>query len=183
MSAQVQLAFAFGVVFVGLLLLIAIRFPHPTSFQYTVFRIVLAIACAGVAVVLTGFLDIEIPGFLKAGGALAVFVVTYFYSPAALVSDAGWRRLREIWSHLRALDTKNPNMEDVVRAINALNETADLLGQQVGLREPFAREFGQSFCLLFLSLTSPPISVPHHNRSSHELLNPQAHSLASELKC
>ncbi|MGH7773469.1 MAG: hypothetical protein ACREQA_14690, partial [Candidatus Binatia bacterium] len=33
-----------------------------------------------------GFIEIEIPNWLRAGGALAVFVVVYFYNPASLVA-------------------------------------------------------------------------------------------------
>ena len=78
------LAFAFGVVFVVVLLYAAFAVPNPTAFQYTVFRIVLALAAAGVAGFFSGFLNVQISNWLKAGGALAVFVVVYFYAPAAL---------------------------------------------------------------------------------------------------
>jgi hypothetical protein len=77
--------FAFGVIFVITLIVLAIRFPNPTDFQYVVFRIVLALAAAGIAAFIPGFLDVKISTFLKAGGALAVFAVVYFFSPAKLV--------------------------------------------------------------------------------------------------
>lgn len=77
--------FVFGVVFVITLLVLAIRFPHPTPFQYTVFRIVLALAAAGVAAFIPGFLDVRVSTFLTASGAFAVFAVVYFFSPAKLV--------------------------------------------------------------------------------------------------
>lgn len=79
-----HLAFAFGVVFVVVLLVLATLVPNPTPFQYTVFRIVLALAAGGVAAMIPGFLTINVPNFLRAGGALAVFVIVYFYSPAQL---------------------------------------------------------------------------------------------------
>jgi protein O-GlcNAc transferase len=82
--------FAFGVMFVAALLVLAIAFPQPTSFQYDVFRIVLAIACAGVAAVIPGFLAVSMDAkglVIRAGGALAVFVLVYFFSPARLVSS------------------------------------------------------------------------------------------------
>ena len=77
--------FAFGVVFVSILLTLAFLFPNPTPFQYETSRIVLALAAAGVATLLTGFINLEIPKFIKTGGAFAVFVIVYFYSPAELV--------------------------------------------------------------------------------------------------
>jgi len=77
--------FAFGVIFVSVLLLLVFVFPNPTPFQYETTRIILALATASIATLLTGFLTVEIPRFLKAGGAFAVFVIVYFYSPAKLV--------------------------------------------------------------------------------------------------
>jgi hypothetical protein len=78
------LAFVFGVIFVVVLLYAAFAVPNPTAFQYTIFRIVLALAAAGVAGMFSGFLNIQISNWLKAGGALAVFAIVYFYAPAAL---------------------------------------------------------------------------------------------------
>lgn len=83
------LAFGFGVVFVSVLLLIAIMFPNPTVAQYTVFRITLALASAGVAAVVPGFLQVRVSKSVRAGGALAVFVIVYFFSPASLVLSSG----------------------------------------------------------------------------------------------
>lgn len=77
-------AFVFGVVFVLLIMAIALWLPNPTPFQYTVFRIVLALAAAGVAAMLPGFLEVTVKTWIRAGGALAVFVIVYFYSPAGL---------------------------------------------------------------------------------------------------
>ncbi len=83
-SVERLLAFGFGVIFVVVLLILAVKFPNPTPFQYTVFRIVLALAAGGVAAMIPGFLTLEVSKWLRAGGALAVFVVVYFYSPAGL---------------------------------------------------------------------------------------------------
>src|SRR5580693_6576870 len=83
-SVERFLAFGFGVIFVVVLLILAIKYPNPTPFQYTVFRIVLALAAGGVAAMIPGFLSIEVAKWLRAGGALAVFVIVYFYSPAGL---------------------------------------------------------------------------------------------------
>lgn len=85
-------AFVFGVIFVTALLSIAIVFPEPTPFQYQVFRIILALACAGVAAVIPGLLDLRTDSLMglviRAGGALAVFVLVYLVNPAQLVVPA-----------------------------------------------------------------------------------------------
>lgn len=81
------LAIGFGVFFVVALLALAVFFPTPSAFQYTVFRTVLALAAAGVASMIPGFLEIQWGNLVRAGGALGVFVVLYFLSPAQLVSE------------------------------------------------------------------------------------------------
>jgi len=83
-SDEKKLAYIFGVVFVVVLLVIAVFIPSPSAFQYTVFRIVLALAAAGVAAMIPGFLQVQVSTWLRAGGALAIFVIVYFYAPAAL---------------------------------------------------------------------------------------------------
>jgi hypothetical protein len=77
-------AFTFGVIFVTALLVLAVKFPEPTSFQYMVFRIVLALAAGGVGAMIPGFLKVEVKPGIRAGGALAVFVVVFFFNPAKL---------------------------------------------------------------------------------------------------
>jgi hypothetical protein len=81
------LAFACGVGFIIVLLVLALLVKNPTSFQYQVFRIVLALAAGGFAGLVDGFLTISFNKWLKAGGALAVFVIVYFYNPAQLVKS------------------------------------------------------------------------------------------------
>jgi hypothetical protein len=82
-------AFIFGCVFLVVILVIALFRPSPTPFEYTVFRIIIALAAAGVGAILPGFLDVRFKNWLRAGGALALFVVVYFFAPAAMpVSDS-----------------------------------------------------------------------------------------------
>lgn len=89
MSKKLQtiLSFVFGVVFVVVLLVIAFLQPEPSSFQYSVFRTVLALAGAGAVAVFPGFIEVALGNWLRAGGALAVFVVLYFWNPALLTSE------------------------------------------------------------------------------------------------
>lgn len=81
--------FTFGVVFIVALLILAIALPKPTNYQYTVFRIVLALAVSGVAAFVPGFIEVIVKSWVRAGGAIAVFVVCYFFSPAGLITQAG----------------------------------------------------------------------------------------------
>lgn len=82
------LAFVFGAIFLTAILAIALFVPSPTDFQYNVFRTTLALAGAGIGAVIPGFMEVRFQKFLRAGGALAVFAVLYFFSPANLVVQA-----------------------------------------------------------------------------------------------
>jgi hypothetical protein len=94
--------FVFGLIFVVVLLVMAIAVPNPTEFQLLVFRIVLALAAAGVAAIIPGFLNIESRTALyavRAGGAMGVFLLVYLVNPPALIhteqrvtipGDAAW---------------------------------------------------------------------------------------------
>lgn len=83
------LAFIFGVVFLSIILLIAIFIPNPTGFSYTIFRIVVALAAAGIGAVIPGFLNVSFRNLLRAGGAVALFIIVYFFAPAAIGSTDG----------------------------------------------------------------------------------------------
>lgn len=87
MSRKLQtiLSFIFGVLFVVVLLSIALLKPNPSDFQLFVFRVVLSLAGGGVVAVFPGFIEIKLGAWLRAGGALAVFVLIYFWNPASLV--------------------------------------------------------------------------------------------------
>jgi hypothetical protein len=86
-SDEKKFAYLFGVAFIIVLMVVALLVPNPTNFQYTVFRIVLALAAAGVAAMIPGFLQLTVANWIRAGGALAIFVIVFFYSPAALVAN------------------------------------------------------------------------------------------------
>jgi hypothetical protein len=101
------LSFGFGFVCVATILTIAVFIPSPTLFQQRVFLSVLALALGGVAAVISGILDVQLALgkqlFVGATGALAVFVLVYFYNPAIIAatpapsesgskSDLTWQR-------------------------------------------------------------------------------------------
>jgi hypothetical protein len=79
--------FVFGIVFVGVLLTLVVAIRDPSPAQLVVFRTVLALAAAGIAAFVPGLLHVELP-WVRAGGALAVFVLVYAYSPAELAVQA-----------------------------------------------------------------------------------------------
>jgi hypothetical protein len=83
--------FAIGIVFVATLLAIALSVPNPTDFQIFTFRVVLALAAAALGALIPGFIDVRFRGWLRAGGAIALFVIVYMINPPALVSDHAGR--------------------------------------------------------------------------------------------
>jgi hypothetical protein len=86
------LAFTFGVLFLAAILVLAVAIPSPTVTQFESFRIVIALAAGGLAAVIPGLLDVRFGGTgrfaLRAGGALGVFVIVYFFSPARWVTNS-----------------------------------------------------------------------------------------------
>jgi len=78
------LSYAFGFIFVTAILALTVMIKDPSEFQIQVFRIVLALAGAGVAATFTGFLDVTVKTWIKAGGALAVFIVIFFFLPGTI---------------------------------------------------------------------------------------------------
>nr|WP_298114087.1 hypothetical protein [uncultured Pseudomonas sp.] len=82
------LAFIFGLTFIIAIFVVAIFIPQPTDFQYKVFQTILSLAGAGIGAVIPGFLEVKAKGWIRAGGALAILVIFYFWSPASLVVQA-----------------------------------------------------------------------------------------------
>jgi hypothetical protein len=64
---------------------IAIVFPNPTGFQAGVFRTVSLLTGGAFAGFIPGMLNVTIGNWLKATGALAVFVILYLVNPASFV--------------------------------------------------------------------------------------------------
>ena len=77
-----------GAVFLVALLVIAIVIPQPSDFQLFVFRLILSLAAAAVGAVIPGFLEVSGKKeklTLRAGGAIALFVIVYLLNPPALI--------------------------------------------------------------------------------------------------
>lgn len=80
-----NLAYIFGFLFCAALLVLAVAFPHPSPSTFLIFRVVLSTAAAGVGSVVPGILVIHSP-YIRAGGALALFVIVFFFNPPALAT-------------------------------------------------------------------------------------------------
>ncbi len=86
LSNNVIMSFIFGIVFIFSILALLILYPNPTEKQFEIFKIVIALAAGGVAAIIPGSIDLHMRAgakfILRAGGALGVFVIVFFYSPA-----------------------------------------------------------------------------------------------------
>jgi len=66
------------------MLIFSIVFPYPTPIQYLVCRIILSFSAVAYVAFVPGFLQVEWGTGIRAGGALAEFLIVFFASPAAL---------------------------------------------------------------------------------------------------
>ena len=161
-SLQRRAVFGFGISFIVIMLVIALGVPNPTDFQIFVFRIVLALAAAGVAAMIPGFINVEVSSTIKAGGAIAIFVIIYFFNPAKFVTTSinnnsadlrvadlltkfNITSIKENSADLRIADllTENPysrHPKVIIKLFNAGGKTAFLtrISANVLLREPLA---------------------------------------------
>jgi hypothetical protein len=85
------LAIECALLFAILLTVVSVALPSPTNFQYAVFRTYLAIAAAGVGSGIPGLIEVhsQTASFgISAAGALALFVIVYFFGPASQKRNA-----------------------------------------------------------------------------------------------
>ncbi|MCC6283220.1 MAG: hypothetical protein IT262_21610 [Saprospiraceae bacterium] len=75
-----------GVASLAAILAAVLFVPCPSSAQFFVFRLILALGAAGIGSILPGFLNID-TGVAKAGGALALFTLVFLLNPAHLMGD------------------------------------------------------------------------------------------------
>lgn len=114
-----------------------------------------------------------------------MFVIVYFKAPAALPQAASWVELRTTWSNLRDIYTEpsQVNQDDLVKAINAVNNAARILTQQPKLINQFRAEFRSDFCKLYLKLYNKKLPIKHENKTSDQLLTIETANFAKEMEC
>ena len=78
-----------GTVFLITLIILAVIIECPTSFQNGLFKTVLALGAGAYATIIPGFINVEYRGMITAGGALGVFAIVFFFSPANLADFKG----------------------------------------------------------------------------------------------
>jgi len=76
------IAFAFGAIFIISILVFTALVKDPRPAEIWTYRVILALAAAGVAAILPGFIDIKYKSIVQAGGAVGVFVLVLLVFPA-----------------------------------------------------------------------------------------------------
>ncbi|MEB0301563.1 hypothetical protein [Mucilaginibacter sp. 5C4] len=73
-----------GALFLILILGATFLTPFPTQIQSATLWVILSLAAAACAAVIPGFIEFKYQGVVKAGGAIAIFCLMYFFSPNIL---------------------------------------------------------------------------------------------------
>jgi hypothetical protein len=123
-------AYIFGLVFIITMLVLAVIISTPTEFQYLVFRIVLSLAAAGVAAMIPGFIELTVPKFIQAGGAIAIFVIVYFYNPASLITTTqspSFQAAKDFVEEILAASSSN----DIKRQMKLFSERVDYFNKGI----------------------------------------------------
>ncbi|WP_420319128.1 hypothetical protein [Ekhidna sp.] len=81
------IAITFGILTLIAMIIIALININLNPFSQWLLRVVISIAAAGVAVTISGLISVEISGIVKAGGAIAVFVLVYLTNPPKLLNQ------------------------------------------------------------------------------------------------
>jgi hypothetical protein len=82
------IAFAFGAIFIISILVFTAVVKDPSPTEIWTYRVILALAAAGVAAILPGFIDIKYKSLVQAGGAIGVFVLVLVAFPAPTPTPA-----------------------------------------------------------------------------------------------
>jgi hypothetical protein len=78
-------AYAFTLVFITAIFIPAIFPPEYIPFQYGVFKLILALAAAGIAAFIPGFLAVPVSTIARAGAAIAMLVIVFFVNPVDFI--------------------------------------------------------------------------------------------------
>lgn len=113
-SGQRIAVFICGVVFLVTILIIVLAVPNPTPIQLWVFRAIVAVAAAGFAAFVPGALNVQVSNYVKAGGAIGVFVIVYLFNPPQLVVSPKKVKIHEgmlgnLYDHLQSLPESDRN--------------------------------------------------------------------------
>jgi hypothetical protein len=160
MTGERIAVFVCGVAFLVTMLVVVLVVPNPTPTQLWVFRIIVAVAAAGFAAFLPGALDVQVSTWVKAGGALGVFVIVYFFNPPELVAKrvkVHEGMLGNLYDHLQSEPASDRKFTFTLGEVNR-EELRRVYISPEKRGDTWAELFGQ-ICDAYLCLAcSPPAS-------------------------
>jgi len=163
--SQVQIvSLAVGIVLLLFVLSVVILYPCPTDSQRSIFKIVLAIAVAGLAAVIPGFFQMRFKKIISAGGAIAVFAFIFLYNPAVygvggscdytfilkVYNDSAHSELASLVPLHISIDTRNFNA-----STNQSGELTLILSQNDRGKEMSIQQQGEEYVKEEIRLTIP----------------------------
>lgn len=80
-----------GIIIIATVIVISLKIPNPTNSQFWIWRVITSLGAACIGAVIPGF--VEIDGsineiVIRAGGALALFLVVYLMNPPERIAAA-----------------------------------------------------------------------------------------------
>ena len=87
---QLLLCLAIGVIILFVVVVLAVVIPNPTEWQQLIFRGLFSIGLAAICAPIPGFINVKARAHyleIAAGGAIAVFVVTWFTNPPKVAAQ------------------------------------------------------------------------------------------------
>lgn len=76
---------AIGSVLVILSFAFAMFMNNPSQLKIFIIRSTFAVGCAALASFIPGWINVNIKGYVKAGGAIAIILIFYFFNPPAML--------------------------------------------------------------------------------------------------
>lgn len=82
---DVYLPVGVGIFLIIITLIMAMIIKNPSPTQFFIIRGVFALSCAAVGSCIPGWLKVNINGYVKAGGAIALILIFWFFNPPAIL--------------------------------------------------------------------------------------------------
>jgi len=110
--------FAFAVCAFAILILVARFDPNPSPTNWYIYLILLASAAGGFVALLPGAINFDVPGSIKASGALAVFALVFYFGSNKAVPAASSFSMN-VYLIFGASAPDSPQESDVVVVVNS----------------------------------------------------------------
>ncbi|EEW5780051.1 hypothetical protein ACR47K_003341 [Escherichia coli] len=84
-TANKYITLSIGSVLVIMSFAFAMFMDNPSYFKIFIIRSTFAVGCAALASFVPGWINVNVKGYVKAGGAIAIILIFYFFNPPAML--------------------------------------------------------------------------------------------------